>query len=149
MLKPIMCLFLSVALFSFGGCASTKSSMADKDLEVQGLKNHIQALETELQNKEQEITVLKESLERPQEYSSSKRPYYKKYGISKVKSRPTVKHIQIALKNAGYKPGTIDGRMGKETRLAIKSFQKDNKLQADGKVGKSTWQALRKYLEEK
>jgi len=136
-------------LFSFSGCASTKGRLSDKDLEVQGLKNHIQALESELQNKEQEITSLRESMDKTQNYSTSGKPYYKKYGLSKVKSRPTVKHIQIALKNAGYNPGSIDGRMGKETRIAIKAFQKANKLKADGNVGKTTWQALKKYLEEK
>jgi len=142
-----MCLFVSAALFTFGGCASTRQSRSDKDLEVQGLKNHIQALETELRSKDEEIASLKASPENTREYSSAKRTNYNIYWLSKVKSRPTVKHIQIALKNAGYNPGSIDGRMGKETRSAIKSFQKANNLRADGRVGKQTWKLLRKYLE--
>lgn len=149
MLKLIICFFVSATLLSFGGCASTKGRLSDKDLEVQGLKNHIQALESELQDKDQEISSLRESLDKTQSDSSSRKPYYKKYGVSKVKSRPTVKHIQLALKNAGYNPGGIDGKMGKETRSAIKSFQKANKLPVDGRVGKVTWKALRKYLEDK
>ncbi|MCM8792068.1 MAG: peptidoglycan-binding protein, partial [Candidatus Omnitrophica bacterium] len=57
--------------------------------------------------------------------------------------------IQIALKNAGYNPGEIDGKMGKQTRQAIRAFQKANGLVVDGKVGKRTWSLLREYLYKK
>jgi len=33
-----------------------------------------------------------------------------------------IAQIQHALKNFGYDPGTIDGRLGKNTRKAIKEF---------------------------
>ena len=59
------------------------------------------------------------------------------------------KQIQTALKNAGYYQGAIDGKMGKNTRQAIKDFQKANNLPADGKVGKKTWLALKGYLDNK
>jgi len=63
-----------------------------------------------------------------------------------VKSRPSVKQIQKALKNAGYNPGSIDGKFGRQTREAIKDYQRANNLKPDGKVGKKTWKSLRKYL---
>ncbi|MFY9402151.1 MAG: peptidoglycan-binding domain-containing protein, partial [Candidatus Omnitrophota bacterium] len=48
-----------------------------------------------------------------------------------------------------YDLGKIDGRMGKQTREAIRSFQRANNLVVDGKVGKKTWEILRGYLGKK
>lgn len=36
----------------------------------------------------------------------------------------------------------IDGDFGKETEMAVKQFQQDNRLTADGVVGPKTWKAL-------
>jgi len=60
----------------------------------------------------------------------------------------TKKEIQIALKNAGFYSGMIDGVIGKNTKNAIKEFQKANGLKADGKVGKKTRNILAQYLKE-
>ena len=73
----------------------------------------------------------------------------KKKMVGEVKSRPKTKQIQIALENAGYNPGRIDGRMGRQTREAIKAFQRANNLIADGKVGKKSWNLLKEYLYKK
>lgn len=56
------------------------------------------------------------------------------------------KDIQTALKNAGYDPGKIDGKIGPKTTSAIKAFQKYNGLKDDGIVGQRTWNLLSKYL---
>ena len=53
--------------------------------------------------------------------------------------------VQIALKTAGYYSGAIDGKIGPQSREAIKSFQKENGLNADGVAGPTTWQSLKKY----
>lgn len=53
-----------------------------------------------------------------------------------------VKLIQEALIRAGYFPGPVDGRDGPLTRAAIKAFQSDHGLAADGMVGPLTHQAL-------
>jgi len=53
--------------------------------------------------------------------------------------------VQVALKNADYYDGKIDGVVGKGTREAIKSFQEEQSLKADGMVGPTTWDALKKY----
>jgi peptidoglycan hydrolase-like protein with peptidoglycan-binding domain len=60
--------------------------------------------------------------------------------------RPTAKEIQMALKNAGYYNGAIDGNIGPMTKKAIEEFQKTNGLVADGKVGPKTWSILAKHL---
>ncbi|MFA5316278.1 MAG: peptidoglycan-binding domain-containing protein [Dehalococcoidales bacterium] len=56
------------------------------------------------------------------------------------------KQVQTALKNAGYDPGTIDGKLGQKSKKAIKDFQTANGLKADGKVGAKTWSKLSTYL---
>ena len=54
----------------------------------------------------------------------------------------TVKTIQKKLKNWGYYKGSVDGIFGKQTKEAVKSFQKKNNLTVDGIVGKKTLSAL-------
>ena len=53
-----------------------------------------------------------------------------------------VKALQQALKDNGYDPGQIDGVFGKKTERAVKRFQKDSGLSADGIAGKRTCFAL-------
>ncbi len=150
MTKKLMVLFVLVpAVGMLSGCATVRKQ---KDLEIQGLRNQISVMETQLQAKDEEITGLKDELNKAQVISQEKAADQQAVSqkmIPEVKSRPTLKQIQIALKNAGYDPGPIDGRHGRQTRSAIKAFQKDNGLHADGKVGKRTWSALKKYLYQK
>jgi len=58
----------------------------------------------------------------------------------------TRKDIQSALKNAGFYSGDIDGKIGKNTKKAIREFQKTNGLTADGIVGPKTRDMLVEYL---
>ncbi len=58
----------------------------------------------------------------------------------------SIRQIQTALKNAGFYKGPIDGKLGTQTKSAIKKFQKAQGLKADGVVGKKTASALSKYL---
>ncbi|MCK9603826.1 MAG: peptidoglycan-binding protein [Candidatus Omnitrophica bacterium] len=141
--------FLVAMLFlvSLGGCATARKQ---KDLDIQGLKNQVSVLEAQIQTKDEEINSLKDALNKPaEEKESSVNQVGKKKVVGEVKSRPSVKMIQVALKNAGFDPGHIDGRMGRQTRDAIKAFQKANNLNADGKAGKETWGLLGKYLYQK
>lgn len=133
---------LAVALcfvFLVGGCATGGKQT---DFKMQGLKNQVSALEAQVRAKDEEIDNLKVSLDKMQKGRTTA-------CRKEVKSRPSARHIQVCLKNAGYKPGCIDGKMGKQTRQAIRLFQRDNGLNADGRVGKETWELLKKYLEQK
>ena len=54
--------------------------------------------------------------------------------------------IQLALKQAGFYSGSVDGKTGPLTEKAVEDFQKTKGLKADGKVGPMTWAELAKYL---
>jgi peptidoglycan hydrolase-like protein with peptidoglycan-binding domain len=49
-------------------------------------------------------------------------------------ARDRYKQIQLALKRRGYDPGPIDGEWGSKTSAALKRFEKDHDLRADGKL---------------
>lgn len=129
-------------IFLLAGCATTSKQKA---LEVQGLRNQVTVLENQLQAKDAEIAELRQSLMDAESLKAA--PAAK--NIGETKSRPKTKEIQQALRNAGYNPGRIDGKMGAKTREAIRSFQRANGLSVDGKVGKQTWELLRKFLYQK
>ncbi|OIO32617.1 MAG: hypothetical protein AUJ70_05115 [Candidatus Omnitrophica bacterium CG1_02_40_15] len=51
---------------------------------------------------------------------------------------PKIEEVQVILKDEGYEPGNTDGRMGKETRDAIKAFQESIGLRSTGYIDKTT-----------
>jgi carboxyl-terminal processing protease len=53
-----------------------------------------------------------------------------------------IKNAQIMLKGLGFDPGRTDGYFSKETELAVKAFQKANKLSVTGKIDQKTAQML-------
>ena len=57
-------------------------------------------------------------------------------------SMTDIKQAQQALKDKGYDPGVIDGRMGARTREAIKSFQSASSLPVTGTLDAATSQQL-------
>ena len=58
------------------------------------------------------------------------------------------KSIQLALRNANFYTGQIDGKIGPLTKSAIRQFQTAKSLTADGIVGPRTWTELKRYLPE-
>lgn len=64
-------------------------------------------------------------------------------GFSKFGSRGAeVSAIQVRLSSLGYYKGNIDGIYGSATEAAVKQFQYDNGLVADGIAGEKTLAAL-------
>ena len=129
-----------LAAVSLGGCATTRPRPAAQDTNSQ-----MAAMQTQIQSKNQEIQDLHSQLESQQQSlpnnfaatgSSDKRNILRVSGVSEVE-------VQRALLRAGFDPGPLDGRLGKKTRAAVRSFQKKNHLTADGVVGERTWAALR------
>jgi len=58
---------------------------------------------------------------------------------------PFEEKVQIALANAQFYQGDIDGRVGPKTREAIRSFQRVHGLKVDGMAGRRTWAKLKEY----
>lgn len=136
MVKKVLTLGLAgVFALSLSGCASMRKN---NDLEIQGLRNQVSALEAQLKEKDSEISNLKEAPVKSDETFTTS---------SEQVADP--KDIQTALKNAGFYKGTVDGKLGKGTRRAIRKFQKANNLPVDGKVGLKTWEVLKEYLNKK
>jgi len=52
--------------------------------------------------------------------------------------------LQYRLQILGYYQGKLDGIFGPKTAQAVKKFQRDYGLAADGIAGKQTWQVLKK-----
>jgi peptidoglycan hydrolase-like protein with peptidoglycan-binding domain len=63
---------------------------------------------------------------------------------NKTDKRVGLKYFQSALKRLGFYQGKIDGMVGKNTRLAIKKYQKTHGLKADGILGAKTKLCLTK-----
>jgi len=134
--KKVLLLGLAAAfIISLNGCASSRN----KDLEIQGLKNQVTALESQTPAKTEEVVIEPVSVVDMGSLDKT----------GETKERPSARQIQAALKNAGYYEGVIDGKIGRQSRQAIRDFQKANNLSVDGKVGKKTWAALKEYLQKK
>ena len=143
-------LFSLLVLFGISLAGCTTAACKQKDLELQGLKNHVSLLESQIQSKEQEISGLQDALNKANEQPKVETVEPGKEKVAaKVKQHHSIKDAQLALKNAGYDPGTIDGRMGKQTREALRAFQKANNLTVNGKADKKTWALLGEYLNQK
>lgn len=53
-----------------------------------------------------------------------------------------VEEAQVILSNLGYDTVNKDGRMGQETREAVKEFQESAGLKSTGYIDKLTWRAI-------
>jgi len=53
-----------------------------------------------------------------------------------------IREVQELLHDLGYKPGEIDGFMGKKTRKAIRDFQESHQLKNDGLLTENLFQKL-------
>lgn len=58
-------------------------------------------------------------------------------------SRGDIKDIQIALNEAGYTPGPVDGVVGPLTRKGVREFQGARKLPVTGKIDGKTLRELK------
>ena len=139
----VVLLIFSVLILSLSGCASLKKDSPGNQL--QHLQMQISNLQSELRQKDEEIGSLSRQLEQEQE-EKIKVSKDKKTKISATGNVLSVKKIQLALKNAGLYNGVVDGKIGRDTKKAIRDFQKANGLAVDGIAGGDTCMKLEKYL---
>ncbi|MBQ9253110.1 MAG: peptidoglycan-binding protein [Clostridia bacterium] len=64
------------------------------------------------------------------------------YTLRRDDSGDDVKTLQSRLKELGYFKGRVDGKFGAQTASALKAFQTDHGLEADGVAGKGTYAVL-------
>ena len=146
--------FLSVVIVSFlsAGCASNQQSKKLISLQAQvnviadelvRLDMGLQDMRSAIQSESNRIALLESKKTKPaQSQSDSRSPVYRTpsgFSLQAV-------DIQKALKGAGYYQGSVDGKIGPETRNSVKAFQRDHGLKVDGVVGQGTWGKLKAYL---
>jgi len=130
-------IILVLNLIGCVGCATTQKK-TELQQHTEQLQTRITDLEKELQQKDEEISQLERELEKAQKTPSQT--------SAKRQEAITPRNIQIALKNANLYDGPVDGKIGKNTKKAIKKFQRLNDLTPDGIVGKKTWMKLSEFL---
>ncbi len=136
-------LFLVMAgmVFSGYGCASKKTT----NKKIGALEAQVSALTEEVARLDQQLQESRGAAVASQGETSSYTGGGNVYRTPSGFELPS-NNIQAALKNAGYYQGSIDGKIGRATKEALKSFQKDNGLEADGVCGRRTWDKLKPYL---
>ncbi len=69
--------------------------------------------------------------------------------LEKDMNNEQVKNVQLILSNIGYEPGRTDGYFNSGTETAVKAFQMENELPANGKVDEKTARVLeQKVMDE-
>jgi len=144
MMQRMIVLFVLTILIS--GCTTTSHRNDSLDTQIQDFQTEIAALKNELQQKNEQISSLENQIQNlpAQEITDSEETSAEKSSAA-VSLSP--KKIQTALKNAGFYNGKVDGKIGRQTKKAIKNFQREKGLTADGVAGKATCQKLKKYLD--
>jgi len=155
-------LFIAVILaVTLTGCTTTKRSptaVNQLQIRVAQIENRIDAQDQDIVELQSDVKELKgqeknraQGIEPPNvSHETVKTPSVKtvksdREGILRVPVTP--QEVQIALQNAGYYRGAIDGKLGLGSQMAIREFQADHDLVSDGIIGKKTWAELKNYLE--
>lgn len=139
-------LFFTLAgvLVVASGCASKKKTskqISALEAQVGVLTDEISRLDQSLQEVRGGVQAQGESFSAARTSGGSGNIYRTPSGFELPSN-----NIQAALKNAGYYQGNIDGKIGPASKEALKSFQRDNGLEADGVCGRRTWEKLSPYL---
>ena len=117
-----------------------EKKVEEKDSEIVDLKYQVKDLSSRLESQESASSASSSrgSSDEIDQSSSSK-------GVIKVSA--SISDVQTALKNAGFYKGSVDGKIGQQTKKAIESFQRKHNLTADGVIGRRTWEELKVYLQ--
>lgn len=146
--KSLIYMVLGIFVISFiAGCETVPKKFKE---EVGGIRSRVDTLETKVEGIEARQTDAERlASEQAQALEASRERVKTNISVKprSLKGKENIRDIQTCLKNAGFYSGNIDGVSGKQTRRAIREFQKANGLNPDGIVGKKTWELLAKYSE--
>lgn len=130
--------------------ANLEEQAAARDQDIEELRSDVDRLNDRLDSQE---TRSDSSLSRRSQEAVLDRPSYAGSSDSGngedqiIRVPVSPERVQKALKSAGYYNGKIDGKIGQQTKAAIRDFQSNHDLKADGVIGKATWAALKTYVE--
>ena len=142
---PLLRLLMVASVALLTGCATTNRG---SQLNTQELHGRVLHLENLAEQRDQELAQLREELEseRQARHVLEQRLGGKAAAAPSSAGGMTVREVQQALKQAGFDPGPIDGKMGRKTRAALRDFQQAQGLAADGRIGPHTLAKLKPYM---
>lgn len=130
------------ALVVFTGCAPKKKTSR----QITSLESQVNLLTSEIERIDRDLQETRGAVQgtgAAESYgAAASGPVYRTPSGFEL---PSI-NIQRALKNAGYYQGNMDGKIGSGTKDALRAFQRDNGLEADGVCGRNTWNKLKVYL---
>ncbi len=141
-------LWLTAGSVMLAGCATASGSKAK---ETEAIKAQVASLESQLNTVNQRIEEVSQrqgALEANLQAAQASQATQTESG-SPRKAASSLNHrqVQLALKTAGFYAGPVDGKLGPQTKEAVKAFQRSNGLTPDGTVGSKTASLLSRYLE--
>lgn len=145
-------LCMVMLVFNLTGCAAKRGAITNEQYQerINQLEREAEEKDDEIRSLKQEVDSTKEQLRLAEDVNAEplrkSGRYTTETTTEKACGKLTHRQIQTALKKAGFYDGAIDGKIGKGTRRAIRAFQKENGLVADGVVGKKTRMKLQEYL---
>ena len=150
-------MMIGAAAFMLTGCMTTqkKSSVDQLQIRVVDLEKKVEEKDSEIVDLKYQVKDLASRVEiqpsveedtgSSRDFSSGNDQSSSSKGIIKVSA--SISDVQKALKNAGFYKGSVDGKIGQQTKKAIENFQRQHNLTADGVIGRRTWEELKVYLQ--
>jgi len=138
--------FLMIVLTGFllSGC-----TMKDYDEVISTLDKRVQFTETKIDSLESRMNILEEKQNIIEKTVAENKKVQKPLAKREITADSiTTKDMQLALRNASFYKGNIDGVSGPAMTSAIMEFQKANGLKPDGVAGSRTKGELIKYISE-
>ena len=143
------------------GCVTTqnKSNVDQLQIRVVDLEKKVEERDSEIVDLKYQIKDLSSNTQRQPSISVEDEAPVRKSSSSSssadqaassdkiIKVSASISDVQKALKNAGFYKGSIDGKIGQQTKKSIESFQRQHNLTADGVIGRRTWEELKVYLQ--
>ncbi len=129
-MKKVLVAVVGVMMLVVSGCATTSGTAKTDDVAAR-----VSDLDTRLGAAEQKLATLE-----------SRGDSARSYEGAEVRTPLTKIEVQIALKNAGFYEGPVDGKIGALTKQAVEDFQRANNLKVDGVAGAQTEKKLREFL---
>ena len=86
------------------------------------------------------------TVEQPEVFQTS--PIQLEKSLEPDMNNEKIKAVQVILKGLGYEPGREDGYFNKETEIAVKTFQQENKLPISGKIDLKTADTLNQKMND-